>query len=77
MMTEEVRQDFASQPMDAPPPSDLGRLQSTLASCYFHSGMPALVRRVRERYHLNISPDACAFRKWQRNLRRWSRRSYA
>jgi peptidoglycan/xylan/chitin deacetylase (PgdA/CDA1 family) len=41
----------------APAKSAMDWKQKAIAQCYFHSPLPALVRQVRDRYRLSISPD--------------------
>jgi len=38
-------------------PSEMGWKRKAIAQCYFHSPMPALVRRFRDRYWVAVSPD--------------------
>ena len=61
MMAAETSRSRGLQQSKVVSPS-LGRqwIRRAIANCYFHSGMPALLRPVRDRYHLAPSADA----KW-------------
>ena len=45
-----------SSPMPSALP-ELGTVQEMIANCYFHLGLPALVRPLRERYQLDGLPQ--------------------
>jgi len=52
-------------------------LRQTAADCYFHLGLPALARRVRERYQLSIAPNGRQRRiSWNRRAETCARILY-